>query len=136
MTSQELGQIGEAYVMRQLQRAGLEVEQGGPADLVANGLPVEIKAARPRPYRSGGYRGFQFCLSKPGHTDHTKAAVVIMLAYWDPASDPVAFIVPVEALGTRRKVVIPTAQPWMYGGQWARFYRRWELLADLLEGAR
>ena len=132
MTSQELGQIGELYAMRQLQRAGLIVEQGGPADLMANGLAVEVKAARPAPYRRGGRRGFQFCLSKTGHTDYTRAAVVIMLAYWDMASDPIAFVVPSKALGDRRKVVIPTAQPWMYAGRWARFYRRWETIADVI----
>lgn len=136
MTSQELGQIGELWTMRQLRRAGLEVEQGGPADLVANGLPVEVKAARPRPYRSGGYRGFQFCLSKPGHTDHTRAAVVVLLCWWDAVADPVSFVVPVGALGDRRKIVIPTPQPWLYNGRWARWYRRWETFADAIERAR
>lgn len=136
MTAQELGAIGEAWVMRQLARAGLEVEQGGPADLVAGGLAVEVKAARPAPYKSGGRRGFQFCLSKAGHTDHKRAAVVILLAYWDPIGDPVAFVIPSGALGDRQKVVIPTAQPWLYGGQWARWYRRWETVADVLEVGR
>jgi len=122
--------------MRQLRRAGLEVHQGGPADLVAGGLAVEVKAARPAPYRSGGRRGFQFCLRRDGHTDHTKAAVVVMLCWWDLASDPVAFVVPSGALGDRRKVVIPTASPWLYAGQWARWYRRWTTIADVMEGKR
>ena len=121
--------------MRQLQRAGLQVEQGGPADLLAEGLPVEVKAARARRYRGDGRRGFQFCLSKAGHTDHRRAAVVILLCWWDLAADPVAFVIPSHRLGERRKLVIPTAQPWTYAGKWARWYRRWETIADVMEGA-
>ena len=41
MTSQELGNLGEGWVYRQLNRAGLAVEFGGPADLLAEGLPIE-----------------------------------------------------------------------------------------------
>ena len=105
---------------------------GGPADLLVDGLSIEVKAARLAPYRSDGRRGFQFCLRRNGHTDARRAAVVVLLAYWDVASDPVAFVIPSEAVGDRCKVVIPNRQPWLYGGRWARFYQRWELLADLL----
>ena len=133
MTGQELGIMGELYVARQLRAVGLDVQHSGPADLVvADGLPVEVKAARPRPYRRG-YRGFQFCLTKPGHTDHRRAAVVILLAYWDSTADPVAFVIPSERLGDRRKVTIPNRQPWLYAGKWARYYRRWDVLADVME---
>ena len=135
MTGQELGTIGELWVMRQLRAAGLEVEQGGAADLLADGLAVEVKAARPRPYRRGR-RVYQFCLSKPGHTDHGKAEIVVLLAYWDTASDPVAFVIPAGALGDRRKVTIPNSQPWLYSGRWSRYYRRWEVIADVMEGCQ
>ena len=133
MTSQELGALGELWVMRQLQSVGLDVTRGGPADLLANGLPIEVKTARAKRYRGDGRRGYQFCVSKPGHTDHTRAAVVVCLCWWDPRADPVAFVIPSGRLGDLHKVVIPTAQPWLYGGKWARWYRRWETLADLLE---
>ena len=132
MTAQELGAMGEHYTAQVLQSVGLAVEFGGPADLVAGGVAVEVKAARPRPYRTGGYTGYQFCVSKPGHTDHKRAAVVVCLCYWDAASDPVAFVIPSEVLGDRRKLVIP-GQPWVYSGQWARYYRRWETIADVIE---
>lgn len=134
MTAQELGAIGEHYTAQVLRSVGLDVEHGGPADLLAEGMPIEVKAARPAPYRKGGYRGYQFCLTKPGHTDHTKAAVCVLLCFWRDGQDPVAFVIPSEAIGDRRKVVIP-GQPWTYTGRWARYYRRWETIADVMEEA-
>jgi len=131
MGPQELGRMGEVYVARLLEVAGLRVSWGGPADLLVEGVPVEVKAARPRRYRGDGRLGFQFCLSKPGHTDHRRAAVVVLLAWWDPQADPVAFVVPSARLGDRRKVVIPRAQPWLYEGLWARWREGWEVLADV-----
>jgi len=131
MRSQELGTMGEVYVARLLEGAGLAVAWDGPADLVVGGVPVEVKTARPRQYRGDSSRlGFQFCLSKPGHTDHRRAAIVILLAWWDPQADPVAFVVPSVRLGSRRKVTIPNRQPWMYDGWLARWRGRWEVIAD------
>ncbi len=132
MGPQELGAMGEAYTAQILKQAGLQVEHGGPADLVADGVAIEVKAARPSAYRADGRRGFQFCLRKAGHTDARKAAAVVLLCWWEPTRDPVAFVIPAEALGDRRKVVIPGRQPWVYGGRWARWYGRWEVLADVI----
>lgn len=134
MTAQELGVIGEHYTAQVLRSVGLRVEFDGPADLLAGGVPIEVKAARPGPYRRGGYQGYQFCLTKPGHTDHSKAAVVVLLCFWHNERDPVAFVIPSAAIGDRRKVVIP-GQPWTYSGQWARYYRRWETIADVMKGS-
>ena len=135
MGPQELGAIGEVYVARMLRLAGMKVAIGaGPADLLADGVPVEVKAARVRPYRSRRGLGFQFCLRKTGHTDHRRAAVMVMLAYWDESSEPVAFVIPTGELGERRKVVIPRAQPELYEGQWARWRGRWETIVDVMEG--
>ena len=137
MNSQELGTLGELFVMRALSQVGLQVEQDGPADLAIRlpddqVLPVEVKSARPAPYRTQGYTGYQFCLHKPGHTDHRKAAVVVLLCYWHDEHDPVAFVIPSDRIGSRRKIVIP-GQPWTYTGQWSRYYRRWETIADVLD---
>jgi hypothetical protein len=129
MTAQELGAMGEYYAAQVLRSVGLRVRFDGPADLLADGVPIEVKAARPGRYRKGRYTGYQFCLTKPGHTDHSKAAVVILLCYWHAEREPVAFVIPSEAIGDRCKVVIP-GQPWTYSGQWARYYRRWETIAD------
>ena len=57
--------------------------------------------------------------------------MVVLLCYWSPVLSPVAFVVPAEELGERRKVVIP-GQPWTYAGQWARWYGRWDVVADAL----
>jgi hypothetical protein len=132
MTPQELGALGEAYVMRVLSRIGLQVEQAGPADLLVEGQSIEVKAARPAPYRTRGYTGYQFCLHKPGHTDHRNARAIVLLCYWHECLDPVAFVIPSDRVGDRRKIVIP-GQPWTYAGQWSRYYRHWEIIADVLE---
>jgi hypothetical protein len=132
MTSQELGATGELYTMRLLQSAGLRVEAGGPADLLADGIPIEVKAARPGPYRTRGYTGYQFCLRRDGRNG-LQGRVVVLLCYWHETAEPVAFVIPAEALGKRRKVVIP-GQPWTYAGAWARWYQRWETIADVMGG--
>lgn len=132
MTHNELGAMGELHVARLLAEAGLSVQFGGPADLLIEGAPVEVKAARPRPYRAG-YTGYQFCLHRDGRRG-VQAAVVVLLCYWSDSDDPVAFVVPAEAVGERRKVVIP-GQPWTYAGRWSRWYGRWETLADVVEVA-
>jgi len=122
----ELGAMGEAYVARLLTGAGLAVQYGGPADLLIEGVPVEVKAARFVPYKRGR-NGYQFCLHRDGRRG-VQAAAVVLLCYWDAASDPVAFVIPAQDVGQRRKVVIP-GQPWLYSGRWARWYSRWEALA-------
>lgn len=131
MTGQELGAMAEAHTAYLLAGAGFTVEQGGPADLVVEGIPVEVKAARRRPYRKGGYQGYQFSVWRPGHTDHRRAAVVVLWCYWHPTRPPVAFVIPAQAIGDRRQLVIP-GDPWTYSGQWSRYYQRWEGIADVL----
>ncbi len=132
MIHTELGVAGEAYVARLLSSAGLQVQFDGPADLTVNGLPVEVKAARPSLYRRNRCRGYQFCLHRTGKTS-LKAPLVILLCYWDTAREPVSFIIPADRIGQRRKIVIPS-HPWAYSGMWSPWYQNWETLADLLEG--
>lgn len=134
MTHNELGEMGETYVCRLLSGLGLDVKFDGPADLLVNGVPVEIKAARPRPYRDDGRKGYQFCLHRDGKRG-IQAPVVILLCYWSEKHNPVAFVIPSHRLGKRRKVTIP-GHPWSYSGRWARWYRRWEALADEIENAQ
>ena len=128
----ELGDLGEVYVARKLRGVGLNVIVGGVADLVAGGAVIEVKAALKRPYRNGGYLGYQFCLWRDGHTDHRRSDVVVLLCYYDLEMDPVAFVVPTERIGSRRKIVIP-GSPWTYTGRWSRWYRRWEVIADYVD---
>ena len=88
MNHTELGAMGEVYVARMLSSTGLSVEFGGPADLLVEGVPVEVKAARHRPYRKGRL-GYQFCLHRDGRYG-IRANVVILLCYWNDLADPVA----------------------------------------------
>lgn len=130
MTPQELGIIGEMYVKRLLSSIGLSVERGGPADLLVEGIPVEVKAARKRPYRLGRYEGYQFCLHRDGRGG-VQAKVVVLLCYWNVDQLPVAFVIPAKAIEKRRKIVI-SGDPWTYSGKWQRWYRNWEVIADVV----
>jgi hypothetical protein len=138
MDNVTLGSVGEAHVARELREVGLAVEEAtGPADLVAGwapaeGLAIEVKAAQRGPYRADGRLGYQFCLRRDGHTDARHADVLVLLCYYDPDADPVAFVIPTEVVGNRRKIVIPN-RPWDYSGMWSRWYRSWEVVAELLQ---
>jgi len=131
ITHTELGAIGEVYVAHLLSTVGLQVQREGPADLVVNGLPIEVKTARLSFYRNNRRRGYQFCLKRSGKTS-IKAPLVILLCYWDITSDPVAFIIPADLIGQRQKIVIP-GPPWSYSGKWSIWYQKWEILASLLK---
>jgi len=139
MTHTELGALGEIYVARLLASIGLRVEhvgEGGGPDLLVEGVPIEVKAARPSLY-NGRHVGYQFCLHRSGRNG-IRAAVVILLCYWNPASEPIAFVIPADRVRDLRKVVIPNRRPWMYAvghGRWARWYNRWEMLADVLHSS-
>ena len=130
MTSQELGAMGEHYVARLLTGVGADVEYSGPADLLVGGWPVEVKAARSARYRTDARRGFQFCLHRAGRRG-IQSVVVVMLCYWQAGREPVAFVVPSEAIGKRSKIVI-SSQPWTYNGMWSRYYQAWDVLADVM----
>ena len=54
MTHNELGAMGEFYVQQTLTSVGMDVTPGKPADLVVDGWPLEVKAARPGRYRGDG----------------------------------------------------------------------------------
>ena len=75
----ELGAAGEAYVARLLSSVGLRVQFEGPADLMVEGNAIEVKAARFRPYRSGGDQGFQFCLHRRGRNGGLVSAIAFLL---------------------------------------------------------
>jgi hypothetical protein len=131
MIHTELGALGEHYVARLLSGIGLNVEHNAPADLLVEGIPVEVKAARPRPYRSDGHKGYQFCIHREGRNG-LQAELLILLCYWKAGRKPAAFVLPTHIVGERRKIVIPN-YPWTYAGQWAPWYENWETIAEVLE---
>jgi hypothetical protein len=140
MTGYELGDLGERYVAMLFHRAGLRVERAGPADLLVEGVPVEVKAARPGGYCGDERRGFQFCLRRETRrgkikTDARRADLVVLLCYYHDERDPAAFVIPTDRLGDRHKVVISNPRPWAYAGRWAHYYEAWERAAPILENA-
>ena len=139
MTHTELGLAGERFVALLLRRAGVPVERGGPADLLANGTAIEVKAARPSA-RAGGRRpGFQFCLRRDGRngrakTDVRKSVLTVLLCYPRDGDEPIAaFVVPSQQLGNRRKVTISAPNPRTYNGKWSVYLDSWGIMARILE---
>jgi len=124
----DLGNFGEQWIAAILGDIA-PVEPGARADLRFLGLELEIKTARPRPYRSGNDLGYQFCLTRDGHTDHTKADIVILLCL-TPDLTIYPYIIPAGQIGDRRKIVIPTPDPETYTGQWSPWLAKWEILAN------
>ena len=124
MTHNEIGDFGEQYIARLLAEAG-EVTPGGPADLLFEGVSVEVKTARPSNY-NGRNLGYQFCLRKRGHTDHRKAAVLILLCLGLRGQVRGVFVIPTEVIGERRKLTMPLN----LSSKWAHWQGRFEVLAN------
>jgi hypothetical protein len=118
-----LGAWGEALVAQTLREAG-SVQFGGPADLVFEGVAVEVKTARAtapagdREHRSPRYR---FLLRKVGHADLRGQVLVLVLA---PAGE--CFVIPAAAVGARHLISIGVR-----AGQWEPYRERWETLAEV-----
>ncbi len=92
------GAYGELLVSRKL-AAIAPVQPGRRADLHWLGLEIEVKTAHmsfaDKDRNAGVYI---FCLNKPGHTDHTRADVVILVL----ADTGAAYIIPAAHLRGRR----------------------------------
>jgi len=126
----DLGIFGEVYVAEMLRAAGLGgVSLGGPADVIAEGLTVEVKTSRPTSYRGRGSRGFQFLLEKDGHTS-IKGDVVVLVCV-GPRGGLVCYVIPAEAIGSRRKIGVPLNVQ-EYGGLWAPYLEAWDVIEERL----
>jgi hypothetical protein len=126
--SYDLGCYGEWFAAQLLESLGLRVERGkgGGADLVVEGIRVEVKIARYRLYKEGR-RGYQFCLRRDGRRG-VCADVVLLICF--SGGRAVFFVVPAEELGSYKKVTIP-GPPDRYSGRWSLFVERWDILAEM-----
>jgi hypothetical protein len=52
MPHNQLGATGKAHVAHVFRSVGLNVQFRDPADLLVDGIPIEVKAVRPAPYHS------------------------------------------------------------------------------------
>ncbi|MBN2392075.1 MAG: hypothetical protein JXR84_15215 [Anaerolineae bacterium] len=131
-----IGAFGEYAVEVILRKAGVDVKRGKPADLICNGVPVEVKTARPTRY-DGRKDGFQFSLRRDGHTN-VRAPLVICVCVFDPEdlfdSELDFFIIPSQDIEGLRGVAIhkDTAA---YNGRWARYRQNWSVLEEVLYAA-
>lgn len=121
----ELGNFGEYHVWKMLSSVG-KVETEAKADLCFYGVQVEVKTSRPTLY-NGKTRGYQFLLSKRGHTDHTKAHVVILVCVGDRGDVAGVFVVPVDHLRKdRQKITIPLSLE----TRLSPYRDNWQVIAD------
>jgi len=134
MRPQELGAQGEKFILDLLTGAGLDVEMGGPGDLVisGSGLTLEVKASLPR----GKRQRFQFCLYRANgrqvKTDARRADLVILLAYHSPVSEPAIFVIPSSRLDGQKSIKLP-ASLGRYTGRWQWYRDAWERALDEME---
>lgn len=129
----ELGAFGEYAVEVILRKADIDVRRGKPADLICNGVPVEIKTARPTHY-NGRAVGFQFSLRRDGHSD-VRAPLVICVCVFNSEdlfdSELDFFIIPSRDIEGLRGVAIHKNTA-AYNGRWARYRQNWSVLEEVL----
>lgn len=120
------GAYGELLVSRKLS-AIAPVQPGRRADLHWLGLEIEVKTAHmtfaDKDRRAGVYT---FCLSKPGHTDHTRADVVILIL----ADTGAAYVIPAAHLSGMRVLRLSPRR-----SKYAVYREAWETLAPLIPDA-
>lgn len=125
--SQMLGRYGELHAAALLERLGYRVEnvssQAHCGDLrvvkpeTGETWRVEVKTSR-RVKTGCRSHGWQFCLSKPGHTDHRNSDFVLLLAVRGSGA-VVCFLIPTYALGKTAKIIINSKSPLEYKGKWS-----------------
>lgn len=117
------GAYGELLVARKLS-AIAPVQPGRRADLRWLGLEIEVKTAHmsfaDKDRRAGVYT---FCLNKPGHTDHTRADVVILVL----ADTRSAYIIPAAHLRDRRVLRLSPRR-----SKYDVYREAWETLGPLI----
>lgn len=93
-----------------------------PWDLWCGGLKVEVKGARWKGHR------YQAAL-------RNQQADVVLLACIRGHRVVGWFILPQTALVDRSNIAIWTREPRKYGGRWAAYYNRWDVLDNLIRQA-
>jgi len=123
------GDLGEEMVYNELCARGYAVEYDVPADLLVNGVPVEVKTAHVSNYRSERGDGYQFCIWREGHCK-VQAPVIVLVCLTD--SGATFFVVPSDSIGNRRKIVISHPEPEKYRGKWMCFLEKWDVIAMMV----
>lgn len=125
LDSWTVGRLGEQYIAGVLVLKGATVSSDGPADLVVNGVPLEVKTAQYRHYKPGRH-GYQFCIKRDGKRG-LRAPFVALVCYASPPVDLPVYIVPAGKLNGQKRITIPS-RPADYNGQFSRWLNEWELL--------
>lgn len=125
----EVGAYGEMIVYQLLSETGARVGLGNGADVTFEGVKIEVKTAKPSKF-NGRTLGYQFCLSKPGHTDFRKSDILVLIPLDADGKPRAAYVIPTDKLGDRVKITMPMSLDTRFSG----YREAWELLADLQGG--
>jgi len=136
MTSQDqiFGHAGERWAFDQLVDRGyhprFDPDFYAPGrDIVVDGLPVEVKIARPtqQPVRGKFRKRWQWFIHP---TTHQIGEYALILIAEDSTGKRHAYIVPGSAVGTRTQIQL-TSHPDKYRGWIAKFKNRWDTIEYL-----
>jgi hypothetical protein len=122
----EVGAYGEMLVYQVLQETGGRVGLGNGADVTFEGVKIEVKTAKPSKY-NGKTLGYQFCLSKPGHTDFRKSDILVLIPLDANGSPRGAYVIPTGKLRDRVKITMPLSLETRFSA----YREAWELLANI-----
>lgn len=126
----EVGAYGEALVYQVLSETGGRVGLGNGADVTFEGIRIEVKTAMPSRF-NGRTLGYQFCLSKPGHTDFRKSHVLVLIPLDEHGKPRAAYVIPTDKLRDRAKITMPLS----LDTRFSAYREAWELLVDIQGGA-
>jgi hypothetical protein len=132
----DLGHWGESFIASLLHQAtGIQALSGRQADLNFGGTEIEVKTAKPSNFNGDGAQGYQFCITREGHTQ-LKAPLLILVCVrpWDP-ENPEVFVIPAKYVRPKlRKIGLPLDTT-RYRGTWANFRWALHLIADYCDAA-
>ena len=120
----DTGLLGELLVARHLSQVA-PVQDGQSADLRFQGVEIEVKTALPSLY-NGRTLGYQFLLSKRGHTNFRKADVLVLICLSEDIEPVATYVIPTANLRNRTKLTIPLN----LGTRLAKYRDRWDVIAE------
>lgn len=137
------GKIYELQVQKLLEAHGYACQhwsqhpegfKGADDDLRVQGLPVEVKGARPSAKHKGySFQSYMFLLHKSGYSAPITQPIVILYCASQP---PALFIIPRRDLNGAHLIHITRLDPTRYRGKWKRYLNAFQFLDEAIRRVR